>query len=40
MKPRKVWAVYFSGTGTTEKTVCRIAEGSAKALRTDVGTVS
>ncbi len=40
MKPRKVWAVYFSGTGTTEKTVCRIAEGIAKALRTDFGIFS
>lgn len=40
MKPRKVWAVYFSGTGTTEKTVCRIAEGIAEALHTDYGTFS
>lgn len=40
MKPRKVWAVYFSGTGTTEKTVCRIAEGIARALRTDWGAFS
>ena len=40
MKPRKVWAVYFSGTGTTEKTVCRIAEGIAKAMDTDYGTFS
>lgn len=40
MKPRKVWAVYFSGTGTTEKTVCRIADGIAKALHTDYGTFS
>ncbi len=32
MKPTKVWAVYFSGTGTTEKTVRRIAETVAQAL--------
>lgn len=29
---RKVWAVYFSGTGTTERTVIRVAEGIARAL--------
>lgn len=33
MYPRKVWAVYFSGTGTTKKTVCRIAETAAKELQ-------
>lgn len=32
MKPRKIWAVYFSGTGTTEKTVAHIAEGIAEKL--------
>ena len=29
---KKVWAMYFSGTGTTEKTVRRIAAGMAQAL--------
>ena len=32
MRIKKVWAVYFSGTGTTEKTVRRIAAGMAQAL--------
>ena len=32
MHIKKVWAVYFSGTGTTEKTVRRIAAGMAQAL--------
>ena len=32
MRVKKVWAVYFSGTGTTEKTVRRIAAGMAQAL--------
>ena len=32
MQPKRVWAVYFSGTGTTEKTVRRIASGLAAAL--------
>ena len=32
MQPKRVWAVYFSGTGTTEKTVRRIASGLASAL--------
>lgn len=32
MQPKRVWAVYFSGTGTTEKTVKRIASGLASAL--------
>lgn len=32
MKPRKIWAVYFSGTGTTEKTVAHIAKGIAEKL--------
>ena len=32
MSNRKVWAVYFSGTGTTEKTVTRIAHRLADAL--------
>ncbi len=32
MRPRKVWAVYFSGTGTTEKTVKRIAQTAARHL--------
>ena len=35
MKPRKVWAVYFSGTGTTEKTVRHIADGLAEKLGTE-----
>ena len=29
---KKVWAVYFSGTGTTEKTGTRIARRLADAL--------
>ncbi len=32
MQPQKVWAVYFSGTGTTEKTVRRIASSLAAAF--------
>lgn len=40
MKPRKVWAVYFSGTGTTEKTVTHIAKGLAEKLGTDYDTFS
>jgi len=32
MQPKKVWSVYFSGTGTTKKTVNRIARGLARAL--------
>ena len=32
MKPRKIWAVYFSGTGTTEKTVAHIAKEIAEKL--------
>lgn len=32
MKEKKVWAVYFSPTGTTEKTVSCIAEEISKAL--------
>ena len=32
MRIKKVWALYFSGTGTTEKTVRRIAAGMAQAL--------
>ena len=32
MQPKKVWAVYFSGTGRTEKTVRRIASGLSAAL--------
>jgi len=32
MQPKKVWAVYFSGTGTTEKTVRRIASDLSAAL--------
>ena len=32
MRIKKVWAVYFSGTGTTKKTVRRIAAGMAQAL--------
>ena len=37
MQPKKVWAVYFSGTGTTEKTVRRIASGLAAALAAELG---
>lgn len=40
MKPRKVWAVYFSGTGTTEKTVTHIAKAIAKKLDTEFDTFS
>lgn len=40
MKPRKVWAVYFSGTGTTEKTVTHIAKGLAEKLGADYDTFS
>ena len=40
MKPTKVWAVYFSGTGTTEKTVRRIAETVAQALSVPCETLS
>jgi NAD-dependent dihydropyrimidine dehydrogenase PreA subunit/flavodoxin len=29
---KKVWAVYFSATGTTEKVVTRVAEGIAEAM--------
>ena len=32
MQPKKVWAVYFSGTGTTRRTVERIASGLAEKL--------
>ncbi len=32
MKVEKVWAVYFSGTGTTQKTVRRIAETVARMM--------
>ena len=32
MQIRRVHAVYFSGTGTTEKTVCRIAAQAAQQL--------
>lgn len=35
MTVKKVWAVYFSGTGTTKKTVDRIARRLAEALGTD-----
>ena len=38
MKPRKVWGVYFSGTGTTEKTVTLIAETITQKLNTDYET--
>ena len=40
MKARKVWAVYFSGTGTTEKTVTRIAKEIAEKLCADYDTFS
>ena len=32
MNVKKVWAVYFSATGTTEKVVTRVAEGIAEAM--------
>lgn len=32
MRPRNVWAVYFSATGTTEKTVKTIAAAAAEVL--------
>lgn len=32
MNVNKVWAVYFSATGTTEKVVTRVAEGIAETL--------
>lgn len=32
MKLKKIWAVYFSGTGTTRRTVERIASGLAEKL--------
>lgn len=35
MEIRKIWAVYFSGTGTTERTVTRIARRMANALGTE-----
>lgn len=35
MTVKKVWALYFSGTGTTKKTVDRIAHRLAEALGTD-----
>ena len=34
MNCKKVWAVYFSGTGTTKKTVLRIAKRVAEKLNT------
>lgn len=40
MKPRKVWAVYFSGTGTTEKTVKHVADRIAKTLDAAYGVFS
>ena len=35
MNIKSVWAVWFSGTGTTEKTVRRIADGLAAALKAE-----
>lgn len=32
MKIKRVWAIYFSPTGTTKKTVCRIADRIADSL--------
>ena len=32
MTPKTVWAVYFSGTGTTERTVTHIAGELARLL--------
>ena len=39
MKLEKIWAVYFSGTGTTRRTVERIAGGIASRLELPVETV-
>ena len=39
MKLEKIWAVYFSGTGTTRRTVERIAGGIASRLGLPVETV-
>lgn len=40
MKLNQVWAVYFSGTGTTRRTVERIAGGIASRLELPVETVN
>lgn len=40
MKLNRVWAVYFSGTGTTRRTVERIAGGIASRLALPVETVN
>lgn len=39
MELKKIWAVYFSGTGTTRRTVERIACGLAEKLSLPVGKV-
>lgn len=39
MELKKIWAVYFSGTGTTRRTVERIASGLAEKLSLPVGKV-
>lgn len=40
MRPRSVWAVYFSATGTTAKVVKTVAEELGRTLGTDVQTRS
>ena len=35
MKVKKVWAAYFSGTGTTEKIVCGLAKFLAEKLEAE-----
>lgn len=40
MEVQRVWAVYFSGTGTTEKTVTHIAAAMAKHLNAEYKTFS
>ena len=32
MKVRKIYAVYFSATGTTEKTVCRASQAAVRTV--------
>lgn len=35
MEVKKVWAAYFSGTGTTEKIVCGLAKSLAEKLNAE-----
>ena len=39
MQVKQVWAVYFSGTGTTERTVRRIAGAAAQRLGAEVSAI-